>query len=94
MLKLIADNFIKEECLDTVAPLFAELVETTKKESGCIAYDLYVNENDHTHFVFVEEWTNREALDAHMASEHFTRLVPQIGQYAYKKGTPLFLKAF
>ncbi|MGO2139193.1 MAG: putative quinol monooxygenase [Leucobacter sp.] len=37
-----------------------------------------LDQEDPGHFIFVEEWPDRTALDAHCATEHFTRLVPQI----------------
>lgn len=94
MLKVIAHNYIKEESIDTVSPLFKELIETTQKENGCIGYNLYIDEADSTHFVFVEEWESHEALEAHSKSEHFTRIVPQIKQHAYKEGSIVRMKLF
>ena len=84
MLKVIAEDFIKTECVNTVLPLYRELIAATKREPLCIAYDLYRDEKDPGHFIFIEEWPDPTALDAHCASEHFTRLVPLIDQYARK----------
>ncbi|MFA9594026.1 putative quinol monooxygenase [Citrobacter telavivensis] len=84
MLKVIAEDFIKLECVETVLPFYRELIAATKKEPLYIAYDLYQDERDPGHFIFIEEWPDRTALDAHCASEHFTRLVPLIDQYARK----------
>ncbi|WP_440866060.1 putative quinol monooxygenase [Symbiopectobacterium purcellii] len=66
-------DFIKPEAIETVLPLYRELVEATKKEQLGIAYDLYVDEKDIGHFIFIEEWPDRLALDAHCA-----RLCPLI----------------
>jgi len=52
-----------------------------------------VDENDAGHFIFVEEWPDRAALDAHCASEHFRRLVPLINQYERKKATFIFMNS-
>lgn len=81
MLKLIAEDFIQIDKIDIVLPLYKELVEKTKLEQGCISYDLYHDLKNKGHFVFIEEWQDRNALDAHVNSEHFQRLVPQIDQY-------------
>lgn len=40
MLKLIAEDFIQVDKIAEVLPLYAELIEKTKQEQGCIAYDL------------------------------------------------------
>ncbi len=94
MVKVIAQDFMKEEFLDIVTPLYAELVAATKKEAGCIEYNLFIDENDKAHFIFIEEWVDQATLDAHCASEHFTRLVPQINQYESKRPLILKMKAF
>ena len=81
MLKVIAEDFIKPEHIDAVMPLYRELVAATKREPLCIAYDLFIDEKDPGHFIFIEEWPDRAALDAHCTSEHFRRLVPLIDQH-------------
>lgn len=94
MLKVIAEDFIKPEAIETVLPLYRELVEATKKEPLCIAYDLYVDEKDIGHFIFIEEWPDHAALDEHCASEHFKRLVPMIDQHKRKDATYILMGGF
>ncbi|WP_314064070.1 putative quinol monooxygenase [uncultured Vagococcus sp.] len=86
MLKLIAEDFIKLEHIDTVLPLYQELVARTKEEPACLAYDLYHDLRDPGHFIFIEEWPDEEALTTHTETEHFTRLVPMIDQHTRAKG--------
>ncbi len=87
MLKVIAQDFIKPESIATVLPLYRELVEKTRQEPACIAYDLFIDQKDPGHFVFIEEWPDRAALDAHCRTEHFTRLVPMINKHQRQEGT-------
>lgn len=94
MLKVIAEDFIHPEALPIVLPLYRELVNATKLEPLCIAYDLYIDEKDPGHFIFIEEWPDRSALDTHCASEHFRRLVPMINQYQRKEATFIFMDSF
>ena len=94
MLKLIAEDYIKLEHLETVKPLYRELVEKTQLEPDCLAYDLFVDQKDPGHFIFIEEWPNELALEKHCNSEHFTRLVPLINSYQSKTGTFLRMDAF
>lgn len=86
MLKLIAEDFIESDKVELVLPFYEELVEKTKKEIGCISYELYRDIKDPSHFIFIEEWRDVNALDAHVESEHFKRLVPQIDQYKIQDG--------
>lgn len=94
MLKVIAEDFIRPECVDIVMPLYRELVDKTRQEELCIAYDLFVDQKDPGHFVFIEEWPDRAALDVHCASEHFQRLVPHINTHQRKDGTFIFMDEF
>lgn len=82
MLKVIAHNYIRPDAIDTVMPLYRELVEKTLREPLCVEYVLFVDQQDPGHFVFVETWPDRAALEIHSATEHFTRLVPMIAAYA------------
>ena len=93
MLKVIAEDFIKPEHIETVLPLYRELVAATKQEPLCIAYDLFIDEKDPGHFIFIEEWPDRAALDVHCATEHFQRLVPAINQYQRQDGRIVLMDA-
>lgn len=46
------------------------LIEPTRRESGCIRYELLANQGDPTELTFVEEWEDPAALEAHFASAH------------------------
>jgi len=47
-------------------------VSPTRKEEGCLRYDLFVDLDDPTKFTFIEEWSSREALQKHSQSPHIT----------------------
>lgn len=46
------------------------LAETTRGESGCIAYEVYESSATPGLFVTVEEWQAQSDLDAHMQTPH------------------------
>jgi quinol monooxygenase YgiN len=48
----------------------APLIEGTRKEAGCIFYDLYQKPGEPDTLVFVEQWRSREALEAHFTEPH------------------------
>ncbi len=58
--------------------LLLGLLEPTRKEPGCLQYNLLQNQADPTDFTFVEEWTSNEALDTHLASEHIQAAIAHI----------------
>ena len=81
MLKVIAQDFIRPDAIDIVLPLYRELVDRTRQEPLCIAYDLLVDQKD-------------PGLDAHCSTEHFTRLVPLINAHQRQDGTFILMDAF
>ncbi len=44
----------------------------TRKESGCVLYDLYVNCKDGKFCIFHEAWKDQEAINKHINSSHFS----------------------
>jgi len=56
------------------------LVAPTRKESGCINYDLHISTETPAKFLFHENWTNKAALDAHMLMPHIQALLPRVGE--------------
>lgn len=91
MLRVIANDYLRADAIDAALPLYRELVAETRKEALCIAYDLLIDREDPTHFVFLEEWPDQAALDLHCATEHFTRLVPQINALTRREGDVILM---
>ena len=85
MIKVVAKHLIQAEKTDKFMDLVKQLVETTRKEVGCITYELYQDEKDASIMTMIEEWESRDALNRHMESEHFKRLVPIISEMIMKE---------
>lgn len=58
------------ENVEQVRAILMGLIEPTRKEEGCIQYQLLQNDTDTSDFTFVEEWASKAALDAHLDSSH------------------------
>lgn len=58
--------------------LCEELVEKSLKDNGNVAYDYFVSGTRNSVMMICETWQNEEVLKAHMATDHFTTLVPKI----------------
>ena len=56
------------------------LVAPTRKETGCINYDLHINPENPAQFLFHENWTSKELLDAHLKSPHIAALLPRVDE--------------
>lgn len=80
MVKVVAKGYFYEGKAEEAIKMYEVLVEKTRKEEGCIAYNLYRDTKDSSILTMIEEWESQEALDKHMKTDHFTSLVPQIGK--------------
>jgi quinol monooxygenase YgiN len=47
-------------------------VEPTRREQGCLRYDLFEDMDHPGQFTFIEEWASREDLSRHAQSSHIT----------------------
>lgn len=56
------------------------LVAPTRKETGCINYDLHISTETPAKFLFHENWTGKPALDAHMQTPHIQALLPRVDE--------------
>ena len=61
-----------------VKALTDELVESSRKDEGNKGYDLFESTTQPGVYMFCESWENAELLKRHAASEHFTRIVPEL----------------
>jgi quinol monooxygenase YgiN len=58
------------EKIDAVRSVLEGLLAPTRQEAGCIEYDFYEDADDPSKFTFIETWSSREALDAHLKTPH------------------------
>lgn len=65
-----------EEKKKAFVSLAQELVEKSRTDAGCIAYDILFSCTNPLTGMICE--TSQASLDLHAHAEHFTRLVPQI----------------
>jgi quinol monooxygenase YgiN len=56
------------------------LVAPTRKETGCLNYDLHVSPEDAGKFLFHENWTSKAHLDAHLQNTHIQVLLPRLDE--------------
>jgi len=77
-LRVVARIKSRPETVVEVRELLCGLVEPTRQESGCIAYELLQNREDPTDFTFVEEWESAAALASHAASDHIKATRPKL----------------
>ena len=60
------ENKVKEGLQGMVAP--------SRAEEGCLSYDVYQSSDSPALLFTYENWTGKDALDAHMQTPHFQAL--------------------
>jgi len=80
MIKVVAKHAVKEDMIEKALELFGELVKESRKEENCIKYELYQDSENDSVMTMIEEWENKESLEKHFNTSHFTKLVPEIGK--------------
>ena len=56
------------------------LLAPTRKESGCLNYDLHQSLEEPGKFLFHENWASQAALDAHLQSPQLKALLPRVDE--------------
>lgn len=77
-IRVVARIVALPEKVEPLKSILLALIEPTRQEEGCIAYELLQNRDNPTDFTFVEEWRSQEFLSAHLASAHVQNAVSQL----------------
>lgn len=86
MIKVVAKSEFQVAQIEKVITLYKELVEETRKEEGCISYELFQDEINASIITVIETWENKASLEAHFKTVHFTRIVPQLRELKQQEG--------
>ena len=81
MIKVIAKSVIKEEGIENYLKEVDVLIRETRKEEGCISYDLFQDIKNQNIFFLIEEWESMEALENHKLTDHIISIIPRINEY-------------
>ena len=66
----IALNALPEKQKEVMQTLLS-MIESTKKERGCLSHHVFRDIEDKNGFSLIEEWETREDLDQHIRSAKF-----------------------
>lgn len=84
MITIVAKFTVKEGKVEEFKALAKDLINESRKEAGCISYSLNQDLNNRNVLTFIEKWENKEAIELHNNSAHFTRIVPKLGEFQEK----------
>jgi|GEM_PF-6317857 len=70
-------KFPTAENANAFAALFRdEFIERTRREEGCLLYDVWQANDDPLTLTLIESWTNQETLDKHLAQNWMKEKLP------------------
>ncbi|AQR69803.1 antibiotic biosynthesis monooxygenase [Janthinobacterium sp. LM6] len=74
-LTVVATIDAQADHTDAVRAALEAVVPPSRAESGCLRYELHLDNKIPTRFIMLEEWSDKAALTAHYATPHFLTLV-------------------
>ena len=69
---------------DAIKAVAKPCIEATRKEPGCLAYNLHQDQARPDHFIFIEHWASSEILAKHSKTPHLTALVDGLANLTIK----------
>jgi quinol monooxygenase YgiN len=79
---LVVVLHVKEGAGEKFETAFAKALTPTRKEKGCIAYDLNRDSKDAQRYVVYERWKSLDALAAHLKTDHIRALLAALPDVA------------
>ncbi len=79
---LIARLKVKADKIDQAKSAALAIVADTRKETGCINYDIHQSIEDETVFCWHETWVDKAAIDEHFATPFFQKFFEVVGEVA------------
>lgn len=82
MITVIGKYVIKPRKITAFKTIINEIIEESRKEKGCVSYELNEEISDCNNiFTLIEKWESEEDVKAHNNSIHIKFLMPQLNSY-------------
>jgi len=78
MIKIVAQFFVKEDSIENAIWLSRDVAEKSKKENGCINYEVFQDDKKSGHLIMIEEWKSEEDLNMNVQSLHYINYISRI----------------
>jgi quinol monooxygenase YgiN len=85
MISVLAKMPMKEHKVDEAILAVKSLIKDVAKEEGTLSYSLNRDQKNPTTLIFIERYTDKEALKAHSASEHFKAFSAKVPEFVSGK---------
>jgi len=90
-LKVVAIAETSTDRAEELKSICLGLIEPTRKEKGCISYELYQDTTNPGLFTFIENWESQEHLDIHLKTPHLVAAGEAFGKILTKELVILML---
>jgi quinol monooxygenase YgiN len=77
MIKVVSRRTFREKDFQDILKIYEKMTEETRKEPGCLSYELFLDINDPNSIIMIEEWKSMEDLDKHNNTPHYREILPQ-----------------
>lgn len=90
MITIVAKSILKKGMKENFKLVAKELVTESRKEEGCISYNLYEDIDNENILTFIEEWKDEDAIKFHRETVHYTKIIPELLNLREDKETNLY----
>lgn len=70
---VVVHSHIKEEHVERFREITIQNAEASRREEGCVRFDVMQQTDDPTHFTFIEMFESEEAGTIHKETSHFKK---------------------
>ncbi len=56
-----------------------DCIAVTRREHGCLAYDIHESLSEPNYFIFLQSWEQREHVERHLRQPHYTAFLDVAG---------------
>lgn len=86
MIGIVATLKVKEGMNEPFEALLKDLAQKSETlEPGCLQYKPMRHLKDPQTYILLEQYEDKAAMDAHMASDHFREAGPKMGEFLAEK---------
>ena len=84
-LTVVAKVVAKSDSVDIVKTELLKLIVPTRKEDGCIEYNLHQDNENPAVFIFYETWESLGHLQKHINTNHYKAYLQAVGDLIAEK---------
>lgn len=77
-INIVAIFETKAECKDQLLEVLYKVIDESRKEEGCMQYDLQQDSKNPAKLILLEVWRSQQDIDIHSQTSHFKTLIKEL----------------